>query len=111
MRDPLILAVAFLATGCARDLSIFTRIRHLDAEPPRDCVALGEISGRDGALGSPSLSKDDQIARYQAWKMADSMGATHVRAQTKDTSPAGYRIFVVTGTAFRCPPGVDPATR
>lgn len=70
---------------------------------PRDCVSLGEVSGRH-ADESPRPER----AQADAVREAKAMGATHV--VTESAARCGGNSYCYEGIAYRCPgPGGAPA--
>ncbi len=127
-----VLALGLSLMGCKADqLSNRGAEIVLLYDEPLDCENLGEVIGHGGGLtgaySKPSINEES--AENDLRNQASERGATHLLLRTeevaqgdgrqpdeKDTEPAlahGYGTgsnVTVTGTAFKCPPGVAPTT-
>ncbi|MDH3655585.1 MAG: DUF4156 domain-containing protein [Myxococcales bacterium] len=128
-----VLAVGLSLMGCKADqLSNRGAEIVLLYDEPLECENLGVVIGRGGGLtgaySKPSINEES--AENDLRNQAAGRGATHLLMRTeevaqgdgrqpdeKDTAPAlahGYGTgsnVTITGTAFKCPPGVAPTTR
>jgi hypothetical protein len=129
---PVVLAIGLSLIGCKADqLSNRGAEIVLLYDEPLECENLGKVIGHGGGLtgaySKPSINEES--AENALRNQAAERGATHLLLHTeevaqgdgrqpdeKDTAPAlahGYGTgsnVTVTGTAFKCPPGVAPTT-